>query len=115
MTIPNDVREITAKSVEEARKAFESFIDAAKKATSHAEETASALQTGAKEPSTKALSFTEANVKAAFDHTMKLIHASNPQEMLNHQAEFVKTQLTAIEAHAKEIGSAILKKVTPEK
>jgi phasin family protein len=65
--------------------------------------------------SAKALSFTEAHVKAAFDHAQKLIQAKNPQEFLAHQSEYVKAQLAAMEEHAKELGTAILKKVTPEK
>ena len=69
--IPAEIRDLTAKSVEEARKAFGSFIEAAHKATAQAEGTAIALQSSA---SAKALSFTEANLKAAFDHAQKLIH-----------------------------------------
>jgi hypothetical protein len=38
--IPAEIRDLTAKSVEEARKAFESFIEAAHKATAQAEGTA---------------------------------------------------------------------------
>jgi phasin len=113
--IPDEVRELTAKSVEEARKAFESFIEATHKATAQVEGTANALQTSAKEASAKALSFTEANVKAAFDHAQKLIQAKDPQEILAHQSEYVKKQLATIEAHAKELGAAVLKKVTPDK
>jgi phasin len=106
-----EVRDVTAKSVEEARKAFESFIDAAHKATAHMEGSADALQSSAKEASAKALSFTEANVKAAFDHAQKLIQAKDPQEILAHQAEFVRKQLASVEAHAKELGAV----VTPDK
>ncbi len=62
---PRPLRELTEKSLEEARKAFESFIEAAHKATAQAEGTANALQSSAKEASVKALSFTEAHVKAA--------------------------------------------------
>ena len=58
--IPTEIRDLTAKSVEEARKAFESFIEAAHKATAQAEGTANALQSSAKDVSAKALSFTEA-------------------------------------------------------
>ena len=112
--IPAGLRDLTAKSVEDARKAFESFIEAAHKATALAG-TANALQSGAKEASAKALSFTEANVKAAFDHAQKLIQAKDPQEILAHQSEYVKKQLAAMEEHAKEIGAAVLKKVTPDK
>ena len=113
--VPAQLRELTEKSLEEARKAFENFIEAAHKATAQAEGTANALQSSAKEASVKALSFTEAHVKAAFDHAQKLINAKDPQEFLAHQSEYMKKQLAAIEEHAKEIGAAVLKKVTPNK
>jgi len=111
----NLIRDLTGKSIEEARKAFESFIEASRKATAQTEGTATALQSSAKEASAKALSFTEANVKAAFDHAQKLIQAKNPQEFLTHQSEYVKAQLAAMQEHAKEIGAAVLKTVTPDK
>src|ERR1700737_1672073 len=95
---PAEIRDLTAKSVEEARKAFESFIEAAHKATAQAEGTANALQSSAKDLSAKALGFTEANLKAAFDHAQKLIQA---QDILAHQSEYVKKQLAAMEEHAK--------------
>ena len=102
--IPAEIRDLTAKSVEEARKAFGSFIEAAHKTTGQAEGTAK-----------KALSFTEANLKAAFDHAQKLIQAKDPQEILAHQSEYVKKQFAAMEEHAKELGTAVLKVVTPDK
>ena len=113
--IPPEIRDLTAKTVEEARKAFESFIAAAHKAAAQAEGTANSLQSSAKEDSAKALSFTEANVKAAFDHAQKLIAAKDPQELIAHQTEYVKRQLAAMEEHAKELGAAVLKKITPDK
>src|SRR6195256_1985764 len=85
--IPTEIRDLTAKSVEEARKAFGSFIEAAHKATAQAEGTANALQSSAKDVSAKAL--TEVNLKAAFDHAQKLIQAKDPQEILAHQAEWL--------------------------
>jgi phasin len=112
--IPAEIREATTKSVDEARKAFEGFMAAAHKATAHMEGTANALQASAKEASAKAL-ITEANVKAAFDHAQKLMEAKDPQEILAHQAEFVKKQFAAVEAHVKELGAAVLTKVTPDK
>jgi hypothetical protein len=62
----------------------------------------------------ESLSFTEANVKAAFDHAQKLIYATDPQELIAHQSEYVKKQLAAMEEHAKELGVAVLKKITPD-
>ena len=111
--IPAEIRDLTAKSVEDARKAFGGFIEAAHRATAQAGGTA--LQSSAKDVSAKALSFTEANLKAAFDHAQKLIQAKDPQEILAHQSEYVKKQLAAMEEHAKELGTAVLKAVTPDK
>jgi phasin len=113
--IPTEIRDMTAKSVEEARKAFERFAEAAHQASAQAEGAANKMQSSVKDVSTKALSFTEAHVKAAFDHAQKLIQAKNPQEFLAHQSEYVKAQLASMEEHAKELGTAIMKKVTPEK
>ncbi len=113
--IPNEVRDLTSKSVEEARKAFERFTGAARAASAQAEEAASKMQSSAKDVSEKALSFTEAHVKAAFDHAQKLIQAKDPDEFLAHPTEYGRTQLASLEEHPKELGAAILKKVTPDK
>ena len=113
--IPADIRNLTAKSVDEARKAFERFIEAAHEASAQAEDTADTLQAAAKDLSAKTLSFTEANIKAAFDHAQKLIQAKDPQEFLAHQSEYVKAQLAAMQEHATELGTAVMKKITPDK
>jgi len=113
--IPAELRDLTTKSVGEARKAFDRFFAAAHNVGERAESTVTSLQSEAKAVSSKALSFTEANIKAALDHAEQLIQAKDPQEFLSHQTEYVKKQLVALEAHAKELGAAVLKKVTPEK
>jgi phasin len=113
--IPTEIRDLTAKSVEEARKAFERFAEAAHKASAQVEDAANMMQSSVKDVGAKALNFTEAHIMAAFDHAQKLIQAKNPQEFLAHQSEYVKAQLAAMEEHARELGTAILEKVKPEK
>ncbi len=113
--IPPEIRDMTAKSVEEARKAFERFTEAARTATAQAESAASKAQVSVKDAGTKAFDFAESNVKAAFDHLQDLIQAKNPQEFLAHQTEYVKKQVAALEEHAKELGSAIIGKATRDK
>ncbi|MGH6840764.1 MAG: phasin [Methylocella sp.] len=113
--VPTEIRNLTEKSVEEARKAFERFVVAAHKATAQAEGAAQSLQSSAKDVSAQALSFTEANVNAAFDLAQKLVHAKDPQEFFAHQHEYVKMQLAAIEAQAKELGNAFVKAAPPQK
>jgi phasin len=113
--IPPEIRDMTAKSVEEARKAFERFAEAARTATARAEEATGKVQAGFKDAGAKAVDFTESHVKAAFDHVQKLIQAKDPQEFLAHQTEYLTKQMAALEEHAKELGSAIIRKVTPDK
>src|SRR5579885_2970278 len=112
--IPSDVRDLTAKSVEEARKAFERFVEATRTATAQAESTADMLQSSVKDVSSKALSFTEANIKAAFEHAQKLIQSKDPQEFLAHQSEYVKSQLAAMQEHAKELSASVFRKSHPK-
>jgi phasin len=90
------------KNFERAREAFLGFIGAAQKATGSAE----ALPSGAKEAVTKAISFAESNVNAAFDLAQKLIHAKDVQEVFALQSEYAKSQLAAIQSQAKELSES---------
>lgn len=110
--IPTEVRDFAEKSVEQARKAFEGFAGAAQKAISSIEAPPAPFASGAKDVGVKAFSFAEANVKAAFDLAQKLVHAKDPQEVLQLQAEYVKTQMSVIQEQTKELGAAIQKAAT---
>jgi phasin len=100
--LPPQIRELAEKNFERAREAFLGFIGAAQKATGSAE----ALPSGAKEAVTKAISFAESNVNAAFDLAQKLLHAKDLQEVLALQGEYAKSQLAALQSQAKELGES---------
>jgi phasin len=100
--LPTQIRELAEKNFEQAREAFLGVIGAAQKATGSAE----ALPSGAKEAVTKAISFAETNVNAAFDLAQKLLHAKDVQEVFALQTEFAKNQLAAIQTHAKEFADS---------
>jgi phasin len=110
--IPNEVRDFAEKSVEQARKAFEGFAGAAHKAIASVDDSAFTFHSGAKDVGMKAFSYAESNVKAAFDLAQKLVHAKDPQEVLQLQSEFVKTQLSAIQEQTKELGAAFQRTTT---
>jgi phasin len=110
--IPAEIRDFAEKSVEQARKAFESFSSAAQNALTSIDVPALPLQSGAKEVSVKALSHAETNVKAAFDLAQKLVHAKDAEEVLRLQSDFVKSQFEAIQEQTKELGAAIQKAAT---
>jgi phasin len=108
--VPTEVRDFAEKSVEQARKAFEGFAGAAQKALSSTPELP--MVPGAKDVGTKALTFAEANVNAAFDLAQKLVKAKDPQEVFQLQAEYVKSQLATIQEQTKELGAAIQRSTT---
>jgi len=109
--IPVEVRDFAEKSVEQARKAFEGFSDAAQKAIASVEGTP-LVHSGARDVSAKALSFADANVKAAFDLAHKIVQAKDPQEVLQLQTEFVKSQMGVIQEQTKELGAVFQKSAT---
>jgi phasin len=103
--VPSEMRDFADKSVEQARKAFEGFIGAAQRAAGSLEVTPFPLPVQAKELGTKAMSFAEANVKAAFDLAQKLVHANDMQEILALQSDYIRAQMAAIQEQARELGA----------
>ena len=93
--VPAEMRDFAEKSVDQARKAFDSFISAARR-------TADTVQGSAE--IARGFEFAEQNVTAAFDLAQKLVRSRDLQEAMQHQAEFVRSQFAAIQAQAKEFG-----------
>lgn len=112
LEIPAEVREFAEKTVDQARKAFDSFVAAAQKASAQSEAAAETLTSSAKEVSTKAITFAEANVKAAFDLAEKLVKAKDPKEFLSIQSEFLKSQVATVQEQTKALGEAVKKAVS---
>jgi phasin len=112
--IPNEVRDFAEKSVEQARKAFEGFSGAAQKAIASVDTSAVPFSDGAKNVGQTALTYAEANVKAAFDLAQKLVQAKDPQEVMQLQSDFLKHQFEAFQEQTKELGSLFQKAATPK-
>jgi phasin len=102
--IPGEVRNLAEQSVEQARKAFDSFMSATQKATHTLENQAATAQSGAKDIRQKALSFAEQNVATSFDFARRLVQARDPEEFLRLQTEFVQKQIEALSNQARILG-----------
>jgi phasin len=105
--LPTEVRDFAEKSVEQARKAFDGFLGAANKAVSAAETQASTVQSNTKDLTTKAMSFAEKNVTAAFELAQKMVRSKDMQEIVQHQSEFLKSQVAALQAQMQELGQTV--------
>jgi phasin len=110
--VPPQVRDMAEKSVDQAKQAFDAFMQQAHKAVTTMEGQAAAMQSSGKEMGGKAMSFAEANMTASFDFAQKLMKAKDVNEVVKLQSEFVTTQMKAFGEQAKEIGTAATKVVT---
>jgi phasin len=101
LEVPAELRDLAEKTIDQAERAFGMFFDAANKSIG------SVPNPGA-EISKQALSFTEQNMKSAFEHARKLVHATDLQEALQIQSEFLRSQFTNAGEHMRQItGGAI--------
>ncbi len=99
--VPDEVRNLAAKTIDQAEKAFGMFFDAASKSL------VSIPSPGTK-ISKQALSFTEQNLQAVFDHARKLVHATDLKQAMQIQTEFLKSQFTNAGQYMQQITSAIM-------
>ncbi len=110
--VPNELRDFAERSVDQARKAFEGFVSVAQKTAGAVDTANSTAQTSVKSMSAQVLGYTEKNLNAAFDLAHKLVQAKDPQEAFALQSEYLKSQLSALQEQAKELGATVQKSAT---
>jgi hypothetical protein len=117
MQVPDAVRDLTAKAIDQAEEAFDMFFDAAKNSMA-------SIRSPGTEIYKPALSFTEQNMKAAFDHARQLVQATDLQQantsrfrvqrylqllnIVQIQSEFLKSQFTNAAQHMQQVTSEIM-------
>jgi len=104
MEIPPEMRAFAEKSVGEARRAFEAYMDAATKALGTAEQSAQAIQSNARDLGRKAIGFAEDNVSATLDFAQRLVQAKDAEEVMRLQAEFTQVQMKSLSEQTKALG-----------
>lgn len=101
--VPSSVREMTARSVDQAKDAYGRFTDAARQAQDMVSKSTEVFANGAKEVNEKVLSFAEANTKAGFEVATRLAHARDVKEVLEIQTQFARSQMEAYTQQAQEL------------
>jgi phasin len=104
MDVPPEMRAFAEKSVEQAKTAFDNYMNQATKAMSTVEGQTDAVTTGARDVSRQALGFAEENVAAAFAFAEKLVRARDPQEIMQLQSEFAKDTMQKLADQSKAMG-----------
>lgn len=103
--IPSKVRDLAEKSVEQAREAVGTLLEAARSA---AETIQSTTKTGDR-PEGQAVSrgfgFAKENIGAIFDFAQQLVRAPDLKQAVQMQADFVKSQAAVMEKQVEELKS----------
>src|SRR5579863_2775612 len=101
LEVPAELRDLAEKTIDQAEKAFGMFFDAANKSIA-------SIPNPGTEMSRQALSFTQQNMKAAFEHARKLVHATDLQQAMQIQSEFLRSQFTNAGEHMRQITGDVM-------
>jgi phasin len=94
LEVPAELRELAEKTIDQAEKAFGMFFDAAGKSMTSIPGAGTEI--------------TEQNMKAAFEHARKLVHATDLQEAMRIQSEFLRSQFTNAGEHMRQITGGVI-------
>lgn len=95
-------------SIDTARKAFHSYIDATQKAFGTMG-TASSTHASVTELGRTAMNYAQENVSATFTFIDKVMRAKDPAEVMKLQTDFVQAQMQKLGEQTKAIGEAAAK------
>src|ERR1700744_5963611 len=98
---PAERRDLAEKTIDQAERAFGMFFEAATKSVT-------SIPSPGTEISKQALTFTEQNIKAAFEHARKLVHATDLQQAMQIQSEFLRSQFTNAGEHMRQITGGVI-------
>src|ERR1700760_696111 len=105
LEVPAELGELADKTIEQAEKSFGMvFYSGTKSMIS--------VPCGGTDISNQALTFTEQNMKAAFEHARKLVHLTDLQQAMQLQSDFLRSQFTNAGDHMRQITGAVVSKAT---
>jgi phasin len=104
--VPQQLRELAEKNVEQARAAYGQFMDAVVQATRMwmGAMPSNQMTTGFKAVQDRAVSFAKQNAEACFAVAGDLANAKDIQDVLSIQSRFAQTQMQAYSLQAQELG-----------
>jgi len=107
--IPEQMRDFAEKSVDQARKAFDDFMNVTQQAVSKVEDSASAMQTGTTDVNRKALTFAEEQVDAAFKFAQEMVRAKDMEEIMSLQQGYLRKQMETLGEQARDLSDTATK------
>ena len=108
--IPDQIRDLAERSVEQARTAYGQFMDAMLKAqsTSLTNVPATAMSTNFSDIQERAINFARQNFEASFSLTTDVARAKDIAAVLDVQKRFAQSQMQAYAMQAQELGGLMM-------
>lgn len=107
--IPEPVRNMMKATIDQARKAFETFISASQHAMSSIDTSSNPSMEGLKQLNEKIAEFTRQNADANFRFAMKLADAKKLNEVVDMQSAYVRELMDAYGKQLEEVRSLTTK------
>ena len=100
--IPDEMRALAERSVEQAKVAFQQLMQAAEEAVSTLDERSETSQVDALDIAKKAMTFAERNVLSALELAQKITQTKDIQQLVRMQTEFLQSQMQALGEQVKD-------------
>ncbi|MEM9205657.1 MAG: phasin family protein [Pseudomonadota bacterium] len=101
--MPEQIRDLTEKSLETAQQAFNDFISQTRNTMGEAADKTEEIQTNARDAQAQVMAFAEANVSAAMEFGRRMVGASSPEEIMNLQKQYAEAQMKALSTQSDAI------------
>ena len=105
--IPKEMRAMAEASFDQARKTFEKFLASAQQTAGSIEERGATVRAGAKDISSKAITYAEKNVQTSLDYAQALLKAKDLTEVMRLHSEYVQGQMRSLAEQASEMGQIV--------
>ncbi|MGI9523302.1 MAG: phasin family protein [Hyphomicrobiaceae bacterium] len=107
LEVPEAVRQLAEKNVEQSRAAYNKFMEMARRAQETFNQSSGAVAEGALEVQAKALSYAEKNMESGFDLLSELATARDLKEYLEIQSRHTEKSMKAYGQQAQELSALI--------
>lgn len=104
MEIPEPVRQMAERNVEQSRSAYMQFVEMAKRAQEMVAKSSGTMTQTALDIQSKALRFAEQNVEAGFSFASELARARDMKEYMEIQSKHAQRQMQNYANQAQELG-----------
>lgn len=102
--IPDTVREMAERNVEQARQAYTQFMDMARQAQTVVAKSSEAMAKSAHDVQVQALRYAEENINASFQFASDLAKARDLKEYVEVQTRYAQQQMKAYTEQAQDLG-----------